>query len=137
MQPYEYFEHTADVGLRARGADLAEAFANAGRGLVALIVDPSTVEPREERCVSLPPDEPGEQIVAWLNELLYLLDSEAFLPSAITVECVGREGLVARLLGEQMDPARHLVKTGVKAATYHQVRVECEGECLVQVILDL
>ena len=137
MEPYEYFEHTADIGLRARGADLAEAFANAGRGLAALIADPSTVEPREQREVSLPPAEPSELLIAWLNELLYLLDAEGFLPSAITVDAVGAEGLAARLRGERLDPARHEVKTGVKAATYHQARVECDGGCLVQAILDL
>lgn len=137
MEPYEYFEHTADIGLRARGADLAEAFANAGRGLAALIADPAAVEPREEREVSLPPDEPVELLVAWLNELLYLLDAEGFLPAAIEVGTVGPEGLVARLRGERLDPARHEMKTGVKAATYHQARVECDGGCLVQVILDL
>ena len=36
---YEVFEHTADVGLRARAGDLNGLFAEAGRGLFSLLVE--------------------------------------------------------------------------------------------------
>ena len=35
---YETFEHTADLGLRIRAADLPSLFADAGRGLFSIIV---------------------------------------------------------------------------------------------------
>ena len=45
---YEVFEHTADLGLRVRAANIETLFAEAGRGLTSLIVDPATVEPRQD-----------------------------------------------------------------------------------------
>ena len=137
MQPYEYFEHTADIGLRSFGRDVAEAFANAGRGLSALLVDPSTVQPREERQVTLQGGELAELLVEWLNEILFLADSEGFLAVDVAVHVVNEQGLRASLRGERADPSRHRLLGGVKAATYHQTQVRCDGGCVVQVILDV
>jgi len=45
---YEHFEHTADLGLRVRAADMDTLFAEAAEALFAAVVeDLSTVEPRE------------------------------------------------------------------------------------------
>ena len=40
---FETFEHDADIGLRGRGATLAEAFANAGRALTAVLTETALV----------------------------------------------------------------------------------------------
>ncbi|MBW2566264.1 MAG: archease [Deltaproteobacteria bacterium] len=40
--------------------------------------------------------------------------------------------------GEVLDPARHEIKTGIKAVTYHQLYVEeSEGGWETQVIFDI
>ena len=58
MRSYETFDHTADIGLIARGRTLKGLFANAAAGLVDLIVDPTGL--REETpttvMVSAPPE---------------------------------------------------------------------------------
>ncbi|MHB1131453.1 MAG: archease [Chloroflexota bacterium] len=136
--PYEYFEHTADLGLRAWGADLAALFASAALGLVAIVVDPRTVKARESRVVELPGAELSELLVAWLNEILFLLDSEGFVAGTFEVSAVGPEGLRAEVRGEPLDQARHAPHGGIKAATYHLASVECgEDGCQAQVILDV
>jgi SHS2 domain-containing protein len=137
VRPYEYFEHTADIGLRAYGTDLAEVFANAARGLSALMVQPATVRPRQERQVTLPGGDLTELLVEWLNEILFLVDSEGFLVADAVVQEASERGLRATLRGEPADPARHRLLMGVKAATYHQVQVRCDQGCLAQVILDV
>jgi SHS2 domain-containing protein len=50
---YEVFEHTADLGLRVRAADLPTLFAEAGQGLYSLIVDLSCVEPKQETSIRI------------------------------------------------------------------------------------
>ena len=43
---YEFFEHTADLGLRIRAADLDTLFVEAAQALFAAIMeDPATVRP--------------------------------------------------------------------------------------------
>lgn len=134
---YRYFEHTADIGIEARGASFAEAFANAARGLVALLVDPSTLRPRETRDVTITSDGLDDLLVMWLNELLFLYDSEGFLPVEYEFSTLGPEGLRARLRGERVDPRHHTLRGGVKAATYHQVSVVENQGFVARVIVDV
>jgi SHS2 domain-containing protein len=54
------------------------------------------------------------------------------------VKEMSEDGMKARAWGERLDPKRHEVKIGVKAATYHKLIVAKEGEGYkVQVILDV
>ncbi|MHB1415152.1 MAG: archease [Chloroflexota bacterium] len=138
MVPFEYFEHTADIGLLARGPTLGEAFANAGRGLVDLLVNPARVRPREARQIALASENVEDLLVDWLNELLFLFDSEGFVPVVYEVAVSGEARLEATLGGEPFDPQRHEARGGVKAATYHQVAVEkTEEGYVLRVILDV
>ncbi len=137
MQPFEFFEHTADVGLEARGETLAEAFANAAHGLASLLVEPGHVRPAEVRQVTLKGEGLEDLLVAWLNELLYLFDSEGFLPASFAFSTLDKGELRAEVAGETFDAARHHPRHGVKAATYHQVSVAGNGGYRVRVILDV
>lgn len=138
LVPFEYFEHTADTGLLARGLSLGEAFANAGRGLVGLLVNPAQVRPLEERQVTLAAENLEDLLVDWLNELLFLFDSEGFVPVVYEVAVSGEARLQATLGGEPFDPQRHEARGGVKAATYHQIAVEkTEEGYVLRVILDV
>ncbi len=138
MRPFETFEHTADIGLVARGGTPEELFANAAMGLVDLMVDPAGLreETRLECSVSAPDHE--VLLVAWLNELLYLLDTRGFLPRRCRIMSMTETGLTAELLGERIDRARHAVRRMVKAATYHGLRVaQANGGWEARILLDL
>jgi SHS2 domain-containing protein len=120
---YEYFDVAADVGVRAWGRSVAEAFAQAALGVLALTVAPEEVEERESREVRAQEDSLEGLLVAWVNECLYVHEIEGFaVRRAEVLECTGR--LVwGRLSGEPLDPRRHRRGTVVKAATRHQVAV--------------
>jgi SHS2 domain-containing protein len=45
MSDWQHFAHGADIGVRGRGATLAEAFAAAAVGLTAVVADPLRVSP--------------------------------------------------------------------------------------------
>jgi SHS2 domain-containing protein len=134
---YRYFEHTADVGIEARGATLAEAFTQAGLALANLLVDTDTVRPIEWRDVTVEGDDLADLLVAWLNELIFLFDLEGFLTAQFSFSRIGPKDLEARLWGETFDPQRHALRTGVKAATYHQVAVEVGDDVVVRAIIDV
>jgi SHS2 domain-containing protein len=138
MRSFETFEHTADIGLAGRGGTLEELFANAAMGLVDLIVDPSGLRDttRVELTVSAPDRE--ALLVAWLNELLYLLDSEKYLPRRCRITHFSETGLTAELWGERVDRGRHALRRLVKAATYYGLRIVHEGgRWEGRVVLDL
>lgn len=136
---YESFEHTADLGLRIRAADLPTLFIDAGRGLFSMIVADAeqSVRPKLEWECHLTGSRLDELLFDWLNELLYVFESERLLLSQFGVQIAdGR--LDAHCRGEPLDPSRHQLEHEVKAITYHGLRVEQTSDgWLAEVIVDI
>ena len=137
-QGYEFFEHTADVGMRASGGSLAELFAHAARGLVALVAEDSALRPVEARAVRLRAASVEELLHAWLTELLVWFDTDRFLPAEYALGSVSATALEGEVRGERFDPARHVYGTEVKGVTRHQFHVQQHaGRWEAQVIFDV
>ncbi|HEY3246691.1 MAG TPA: archease [bacterium] len=137
MTPFEIFEHTADVGIEARGASLRELFASAAEGMLSLLISPAAVQVRERRRVVVDADDLEGLLVDWLNELLVLLNADGFLPARFDVQDITERSLRAEIGGEPVDPSRHHFRLDVKAATYHQLHVGRNSEWRARVILDV
>lgn len=71
MGRWEEIDHTADLALHLWGADLADLFATAARGMFALMVDLERIPLTEERRLTLQAADVEILLVDWLNELLY------------------------------------------------------------------
>ena len=134
---FEFIDHTADVGIVAYGGSISQAFANAARALFSLITELDLVEEVLYRDIELTaPDEEG-LLVEWLNELIYLFDTEYIVFKRFDVSVLNNSQLRARSYGEKVDSSRHQLKTGVKAATYHMLVVSKGNGYRVQVIFDI
>lgn len=123
MEPYNTFEHTADIGIEARGATLEEAFANAARGMFSIIVDGSDIDAREKREIALEETDDDEQLlVDWLSELLYIHDVEGLVFDRfdITID----DGLHATAEGEPYSREKHGYGSEIKAVTYHMLTIK-------------
>jgi protein archease len=135
---YETFDHTADLGLRVRAADLDTLFAEAGEALFAAIVeDVAAVEAREAVAIDIAGDDLPYLLFDWLRELLYRFDAGRMLYRRFDVK-VGEHGLHATAWGEPLDEARHPLGHEVKAITYHGLRVDQTPDgWLAEVIVDI
>ena len=136
MKRFQLIEHTADIGMVAYGRSLAEAFANAAYGLFSIIAELKTVKEIESRQLELNEDDTEALLFEWLNRLIYLFDVEMLLLKRFDVTDFDGRGLKAICYGEKYDPSRHQLKTGVKSATYHILKVDKEKN-QVQVIFDV
>jgi SHS2 domain-containing protein len=135
---FEYIDHTADLGFKARGATLETLFVHAAQALFGVLVSPKTILLREQRAVDVSAASLDSLLVSWLNELLYIFEIENLLLRKFQINSMDERSLHAIAEGEFLDPSRHKIKTGIKAATYHQVYVEKRHgiwEC--RVFLDL
>ena len=123
---YGSFPTTADVGIWARAADANGLFEGMGRALFALMTDLRTVRPIEERAVSASAADPPGLLVAFLNQLVQLHDTEGFVARSVEVRLVGAppSALVASLRGEGFDRARHPSHEQVKAVTWHDLELD-------------
>ena len=138
MKRFEILDHTADIGIMVYGGDLKSLFENAGEAFFHLITDLRKVRLRTQRKIEIGGESLERLMVDWLNELLYLHDVENLLFKGFHVESVGEEGLKAKVNGEFFQEGVHVIKTGVKAATYHQLEVLQEKEgWRARIIVDL
>ena len=138
MKHFRILDHTADIGLTIYGEDLKALFAHAGEGFFHIITDLKKVKPRIEKRVELGGESLDRLLVDWLGELLYLHDVDHLLFGEFAMESVGVEGLKAVAKGEPFQEGVHVIKTEIKAVTYHQIRVEKRnGGWRARVIFDL
>lgn len=121
---FELVEHTADIGVRAWGATPAEVFEQAARALFSLVCDPREIDERETLEVTLEADARDLLLAAWLNELLYIFEARKLVLAQFEVLEVGERTLRARVTGEPLDPDRHILCGGVKAAMLHELSLE-------------
>ena len=134
---FENFAHDADSGVRGRGTTLAEALANAGLALTAVVTDPASV--REVLSVEIACSAPDPEVLLfdWLNALVFEMATRRVLFARYEVKVDGSR-LAARAFGEPVDVARHQPAVEVKGATWTGLRVGREGggwvaECVVDV----
>jgi SHS2 domain-containing protein len=135
---WEHFDVEADVGVRAWGPSRAVALAEAALGVLALIVDPDSVDARESREVRAQADTPETLLAAWIDECLYVHEIEGFAARGVEVTGCGDSVVHGRLLGEPLDPRRHRLGTVVKAATLHGLVVTGgDGRHEVRIVVDV
>jgi len=135
---HETFEHTADLGLRIRAADLETLFVEAAQALFETIVaDLTTVRPRQKLEVHVNQEDNEYLLFDWLRELLYHFDSEHLLLGRFDAQ-IKNGNLSGTAWGEPLDRSRHELEHEVKAITYHGLRVEQTGDgWLAEVIVDI
>src|SRR3972149_5851420 len=138
MKRFEILDHTADIGIIVHGENLNALFENAGEAFFHLITDLRKVRRRIERRIDIGGESLDRLMVDWLSELLYLHDAENLLFKGFKVDSVGEDGLKAIVKGEPFQEGVHVIKTEVKAVTYHQIEVRQEnGRWRGQIIFDL
>jgi len=136
----ETFDHTADLGLRIKGDDLADLFQTAAAALFDVIVaNREAVQVAETEPVSLVAESTEDLLVLWLNELIFRSETRHRLYGRfdLQIDDAGRR-LEATIGGEPIDRARHLLDHEVKAATRHGLSLRPEnGGWTAEVILDI
>ncbi len=126
---YRLLDHTADALVEAFGETISARFANAAFALFDLMTDVSTVETVGEVKVVISADSEEQLLVDFLQELLFLHDTDNYVFKEFEVEVTGLN-LEAIARGEQFDPSRHPKRSVVKGVTYHNLVIDNEGKTL-------
>jgi len=137
-RPFQIVDHTADIGILAYGADVEELFVNAALALFSLITDAERIEEKLQSTLEVSGEGTENLLVEWLNELIYLFDAERTVFKRFEIQSLTENHLEAICYGENLDPARHKIQLGVKAATYHMLELDKEDDGYrARVILDV
>lgn len=135
---YATFEHTADIGIEAAGDTLGELYEGLAEGLADFICDRRQAEPREMRVLNVQAEDAEALAVDFLSAVMNLVQTSRFMVHSVTATQACEYCVEAQIAGEPYDPQRHELHTEVKAVTYHQLKVERQGDQWIgRVILDL
>jgi SHS2 domain-containing protein len=138
MNRYETFDHTADLGIRIFGRTYEEVMTNAAYALFDLLTDLDRVQETLSCAIHVEAAEREELLIRWLNELLFLCESQGYLFKRFHFSHLDQTSLKAVAHGEIFESSRHEFKTEIKAVTYHQVAIrENDGAWEGRVIFDL
>lgn len=127
--PYRLIEASGDVAVEARAGTLGAVLVELGRAVADVTTAGSPITTAQTRdfdwstvAVGLP-----HAAVGFVNELLFLFDTQGFLVGGgelVLEPSKGRQRVHGRLLGETFDPGRHQWGTQVKAATLHEAQFD-------------
>jgi SHS2 domain-containing protein len=139
---YSYLDHEADMGIRAEGESVEEAFCEGAKAMFNVMADIKEVKAIKKVEVHCESDSIPKLFIEWLNELLSLADMETLLLSEFKIDKIKTEEALfvidGQAFGEGISPERHRLKTEVKAATYSGLRYEVKGKRhILQCVVDL
>lgn len=138
MKTYEVIPHPSDVGIIAYGKTLEEAFEHSAKGMFSLMANPKSIHAKTSFDITVTAQNQEELLVNWLNELLFLEDSQHLLFKNFKIQSLSQTALKAEVKGEKIDPQKHQILRSIKAATYNQLTIkETEKGWQVTVVFDV
>ncbi|MBN1762888.1 MAG: archease [Methanomicrobia archaeon] len=135
---YRYIEHPSDVGFEAYGVTLEELFANAALAMYSFMTDIDAIEATEERVITVQAEDLYSLMFDWLDELLFLFESESLVMSSFDIE-VNKSAFSIKGMcrGGQFDPEKHESGIIIKAVTYNMMEVKKNEVWHARVVLDV
>ena len=125
MTLYKLIDHTADLGIEVTGRTKRELFAKAALSLMDILVEKKGTPPGgKEKALFVEGSAPADLLVNFLREILYLVNGEALIIRACDIKKCTSTKINARLFLEPYDSKKHVMKTEIKAVTYHGLSVE-------------
>ena len=137
-------DHTADVGFEVvEASTLENLFDEARQALLVTVFEESPERGEDEDSVRLSAPDLETLLVRWINELVFFIQSEGFVPVSADLRIQARFEveaffLEARLTGAPLDLEGYGWQGEIKSATYHGLEVtRGSSGWRAQVILDV
>jgi len=140
---FREFDHTGDIGIEAEAPDEVSLYATCARALFDIIAGRAPIETCGSLDIRVEAPDREMLMVRWLNELLYVHATERWIfrefDVAIGEKPDGGRWLEGMARGDRFDPARHALRTELKAVTYHQLsaRRDEDGIWRARLVFDI
>ena len=125
---YQIIDHTADLGIVVKGANIKDLFVNAADAMMDLMVKADISDKGAKRAVSVEAEDFPDLMVRWLGEILYLLDGEHLLVISTEIQSISPMQLQSTLRVVPFKRGHHEILREIKAVTYHQISVEKKND---------
>jgi len=131
---YEFVNHTADIAVRARGKDFAQALEQAALAMFEVLGGKGAGEDARFE-VEESAQNKQELAVYFLSSILSESEILGVLPSKIKIVEFSQKPLKIRAVVKGERAQR---KDDIKAVTHHGAKVEEKGgECIIEILFDV
>jgi SHS2 domain-containing protein len=121
MKKFIFLPHTADIKFRSYGRTLNEAFENAVLAVADILSKEQTIKSRKGKVIDVFGDDMESLLYNFLEEILYLLETENFVTAKAAVTMRGNN-LKAELFGD--DASNYSGLSHIKSPTYSEMYVK-------------
>ena len=134
-KPYEELEHTADWAIRVTGKDLSQLFTKSSQAMLDLMeILPGDGNPVIQKVQLRCPD-PESLLVSWLEEIIFLIDTEHVAPFSCSCR-VSKDG--HDLEGEIQTRPLMSMRNSIKAITFNELDIVPTNDGFeVQIVFDV
>jgi len=127
-QRYRQLDHTADVAFEIKGNTLKDLFENAAYALYDFMFSKEKVFPEIAMDVEITGIDTEDLLIRWLNELIFISEMDEMVFSEFHIEQLRDNHIAANVSGERYKPDKHGGCNQVKAATYHNIAIQKDGD---------
>ena len=136
---YKHLEHSTDVIIEVTAPNLNSAFEVAGKSVVETIIDPSKIEEKTMKHLSITGKDLRYLLYNWLEEVIILTITDGFAVKRISVKIENNQEykIQAELFGEEIDIKKHGFKVEIKSPTFHEMDIHEGDQITLRYLLDL
>jgi len=137
-QKFKFLEHTADVKFQAFGSTLEKAFSNSALALAEVMTKKTKIKSKIKKEIKVSGKDNSRLLYNFLEEFLFLFDSEGFILSKIEKLKIKEDKLEAEVSGDNVK--NYKISQDVKAITYNSMFVKKDKKTkkfIIQVVLDV
>ena len=127
MMSFRYLENIAlaEAAFEAEGKDLRKLFTSCAEAFIDTSVDPSSVKPVIKKHIEIKGKNVEDLLFNFLNELVFLKDSESFIPKKVEISEISDNFLKAVVVGDLIKVNEgQSFRADIKAITMHKFKVE-------------
>ncbi len=126
MKKYKLLDHTADIRIEVSGKTRKDLFGNTVMAMFDLMIDMSgedKIKGPDEKTLKVTGADLEDTLINFLREALYLFNGQRWLiRHCEPLELTGKS-IIVRLKGEQYNRQKNILKTEIKAVTYHGLSI--------------
>ena len=134
---FKFLEHTADIKFQAFAPTLEELFKNSASAMFGSMHD-GKIKSAIKKKIKVKGKDKESLLYNFLEELLFLFDSEGFFPAKFSKIKIDKKKLIleAEILGD--NSKNYEIHLDVKAVTYNEMFVKKEkNKWVAQVVVDV
>ncbi len=131
---YRFVEHTADIAFEVWGDSVSELLESASKAFYDAFIDTERLGDEDEKVVAVEAEDVDYLLYRWLNELLFLFETEFFAAKNVSVDA-NENSALGKLRGSRFTP--DMVKVEPKAITMHKFKVEKTNGFRAFVVVDI